>query len=68
MEIAREMSLQTPLTRVRVVIPILKELHQVVLELEREVSVDFKAKALEQLALIISELKETKREGKEFFE
>lgn len=68
LEIAREMSLQTPLTRVRVVIPILKELHQVVLELEREVSADFKVKALAELEVIISELEVTKREGKEFFE
>jgi len=68
LECAREMSLKTPLTRVRVVLPILKELRQVLLELEREVSVVFKAKALEQLALIISELEVTKREGKEFFE
>lgn len=68
LEFARELSLRTPLTRVRVVLPILKELRQTLLELDQEESADFKAKALEQLALIISELEETKREGKEFFE
>ena len=68
LEFARELSLRTPLTRVRVVLPILKELRQVLLELDQEESADFKVKALAELEVIISELEVTKREGKEYFE